>query len=575
MNTFLNDMFQSQELQALDEWSRRFWRVNPNQIKTQFAQQGYEEKGHGHIEYIISNVGELLEKYFQLLETQNQKMNLIGRKQPGFKISLRAGFEKILILFYVSAHLHDIGMGFPGIFKSMSGYLKEKGQNPQHIGAIIHEYHHYASFIVMLEMSLPEAINATSSQRPYLSNLALKNNKKLTKLYKELRLFLENIHTKHFEDFEDSIKDFKEFLILLGILSLLHKEIDMNYVRSILRKFQDVNMNSVDIFNKWWCYFERGRAWTEKLHQRFQRVESTDLPDISDHELLISRKGAILDLCLVEALLQYGDKTDITIARLTRKPIGYDKLPIEDFIEDISYDDKIGYINTNIAQRVISEWARYRACCFLPVILVNVETRDAQNGKKSGSHELFIVIHYLRFKGDESVFKYIRYNDEKDFFDLKFLEAIRFHLPVVVDWFKKKCEKIDDKLENSVFPITFKKEEHRIDTNERLKEAIDLEKPDPYFKRLKLPDSMTKSLETDVKIGVYNLARAYVKAKFDYRKIFPFTQLNKDAIKKNTKIKKKKKENESQKVFMESCDLTVPASFEVMAVLNLFSEGEE
>lgn len=579
MNTFLDDLFEhrSEDIQSkdpkiealeeLDKWSQDFWRVDPEKLKIQFAQQGYEDKGHGHIEQIISNVGELLENYFEVLSQLNEF--------PGNeKKKLKEGFKLNLILFYAAVHLHDIGMRFPGIFKALSGYVDGKGRNPLHIGEIIHNYHHYASFIILMEMSRPEAIDIDDiKEKPYLSNIrGIKEINTAVDNINKLNAKLKGIHYSYFRKF---FKDFGEFKILLAILCLLHKEVNIDYVNNITRKFKDGKTGTINIFNKWWSYFERAQAWTDKMYQRFSRDGTVNLPACSDHELLMQndetdRMPGILDPALVEALLQYGDKTEITIARLARIPIGYkqesfSESPLKDFRNDTKYDNQEGYICTNIAQRVISDFARARACRFITVPLITVEKIKKEQSKET-KPELNIVIHYLRFDGDDDVFRWIRFHNEKDFFDLGFLRAIRFHIPVIIHLLENEDKASKQYKKNPVFALTFKKEDHSIMNEGDLKNLFCI-----------FPTNPGKDSFPDTKKGLILLRYTRNKDKengINSRQSFPYTRENRMIIDKYSQLLIKHKEKDSQKVFHETCDMTVPASFEIMAVLNLFTEEE-
>jgi hypothetical protein len=554
METFFDYMLREpepelQSLRFLDEWSCGFWELDSQNIKLQFAQQGYEEKGYGHINQIIANVRELLGKYFEEIYQSNEKI-----EEKVFLNIMEKGFKANLILFYVAAHLHDIGIGFPGIFEALSDYIKEKGQNPLHIGEVIHDYHQYASFIILVEISCMESFdNETIKKRPYLKNLSEigKTSKTAAKPIEHLKTLdnnLKDIYNKYFDGF---FKEFTDFKVILAILCLLHKEIDHDYVHNILRKFKKDDANLMAVFNKWWSYFERTKLWTEKIYRRFSRDNSNKLPDCSDAELLKDQSDQRIDLSLVEALLQYGDKTEITIARLTREPIGYKKIPLEDFLKDTKHDDKKGYICTDMSQRVISDFARFRACRFIPVPLIKVEKSYETTGPG-----LNIVIHYLRFTGDDDIFKLIRYHNEKDFFDLSFLRVIRFHIPTII----KFCS---SRINNPILTLTFKKDEHSIRDEENLKGYI---------------ESVKEILQKEDVNNQLCIDKLETQASLNNRHIFPYTQQNRQAIEKFSQTilnpELRNKEKRFKKVFYETCDLEVPASFEVMAVLNLFM-GEE
>lgn len=517
MHTYLNTFFKDERFESLKklaDWSEVFWVVDPEpaKIRSQNAQQGYEEKGLGHIDRIISNVGEFLESYFDAL----YKVNKSGDDdKEAFLCQMHEVFEKNLVLFYTAAHLHDIGMRFPGIFKALSDFVKDKGQNPLHIGGLVHQYHHYASFIILMEMCcLKEFTKIEMKTRPYLANIIdERNNKKNQPVLiclDKLNINLKNIHSKFSEKTSLELP-FKEFKVILAILCLLHKDTDEKTLQNILRKFRDGGDNLIEIFNKWWSYFERSKSWTDKVFERFSREKTNELPECDDAELIIAESTkekappskSIIDLALVEALLQYGDKTEISIARLARIPLAekgsppINEMPLKMFIDDTKYDGRKGYINTKMAQRVISDHARARACCFIPVALVTVEKKVNKKKYQSPEEaELNTVIHYLRFPGDENILKYIRYQNEKDFYDLGFFRVMRFHLPSVIYHSSYALRR------NPVFSLKFKKKGHHIGDRaslESLFKVFPIEITDGY-EIIKLLKSLSRTLKETVKL---------------------------------------------------------------------------
>ena len=78
-------------------------------------------------------------------------------------------------MFYIAAHLHDIGMNFAGIYKALSDLVAAGGDSALHIGEIIHKYHHYSSFIVLLELNYFDENKKAEAESigdcPYLLNL--------------------------------------------------------------------------------------------------------------------------------------------------------------------------------------------------------------------------------------------------------------------------------------------------------------------------------------------------------------------------------------------------------------------
>ena len=147
MNRFLERLYKEPQLKELKDWGDEFWRSYAEKKAENFAQQGYEDKGCGHIERIISNVGELLENYCQILYRLNHAKddsNPIFNSEKEFEENFTDHLEPNLVMFYTATILHDIGMNFPGIFKALEKVIANVGESALHIGEIIHNYHHYS-----------------------------------------------------------------------------------------------------------------------------------------------------------------------------------------------------------------------------------------------------------------------------------------------------------------------------------------------------------------------------------------------------------------------------------------------
>lgn len=606
----------------LEDWGKNFWKVeeDEDELSAIFAQRGYEEKGLGHIKRIISNVGELLEGYFGLLD-DIQKSSSLGRG-----VDIEEFIKKLapnLILFYLVAHLHDIGMRFAPIYEALKPLVDSGGDSALHIGEIIHDYHHYSSMIVLLELGHiepKEDVTAEDllSNTIYLKNLPAKEKvvstvgtpTTLVELLLRLREILQQVFCiitgeKQTPDEEK----FYEFFVLMGVLCLFHKKVNDDYIQSILQKYKDDGKETIEVFNTWWDYFQRAGKWTKKV-----LMEPPDFTDsiewegkekyfpgsnqIScDYEIKYNGKERLeapLDPHFVEALLQYGDKTEITIARLARSilPGQKDKgKPLHKFIDDLSYDNKKGFICTDMAQRKISPYARYRACRFIPVPLVEVKKSETEQSDDSKVHSLDVIIHYFRFKNDEQVFRMLRYFNEKDFYDLDFLDVIKVHLSVLLLDISPVKE-----MKRPFIDIVFRKQEHSSDTSRRIMRFFYLysnykteEKKTDEEEKTEL-DSFGNTARNliikvlgfaDTKAGYSKISKAMVeedKKNINSRDRFPYTRQNQEAVIKFSwpiRDPEARKKNEGKKTTLfETGDMIIPTSFETLAVLNLFREEE-
>ena len=283
MNKFLNHFFykdkENEVLNELRDWSKGFWKIDSENVPAIFAQRGYEDKGYGHIERIISNVGELLEKYCEILSRLNNPGT--EKKYSGkFKEKFIDQLGPNLILFYIAAHIHDIGMNFAGIYEALSDLVAAGGDSALHIGEIIHNYHHYSSFIVLLELNYfdekKKDENESIEDCPYLLNLHPDDRKRKIDDLKRLKVILKNIYETHFKgQFENDIKSEKDFFVMIAILCLLHKEVNPDYVQSIIRKFRDERQETVRLFNKWWDKLNRANEWTKKLKERLPEIKTS------------------------------------------------------------------------------------------------------------------------------------------------------------------------------------------------------------------------------------------------------------------------------------------------------------
>lgn len=472
MNKLLKEQFGKSELNDLEVWSKKLWEKYSQDRASNFAQQGYEDKGWGHIERIVSNVLDLLENYPVLYYGNDAEEKSII---DDFFIHIEPNWT----MFLAATYLHDIGMCFPGIFKALENVVSKNGESALHISEIIHKYHHYGSFILLLELNNIPEISEESKETltgdehkgieencPYLVNIPKKNMYRNIEALIGLRKALTPLYEKYFD--KKKI-DEKEFRVILAILCLLHREIDLNYVQSILRSFQKSNPNheeTIRYFNKWWDFFNRARQRTESfdlnwLQKKLEGSKPTEeifpeLIDITEKEnkKKISHRSK-LSLLFVEALLQYGDKTDITIARLARKPLNDtgNPIPLKSFLDDIQWDNRKGGICTDMAKKVLSDFARFRACRFIPLFMVSVKN----TGEKTKTPGLDVVMHYFRFPNDKDVFPLLRFHNESDFYDLKFLDVIRIHIPLLL-WHSNFISN-ENSLKCSIIEIKFIKEE--------------------------------------------------------------------------------------------------------------------
>lgn len=591
MNDFLDYLYEKEELKNFHYWGSQFWKSYAAKRESNFAQQGYEDKGCGHIKRIISNAGDLLQNY----------CNCVMDKKPGKDVetTFRDHLEPNLIMFFTAVYLHDIGMNFPGIFEALKEVLSSKGEGALHISEIIHNYHHYGSFIVLLELNNIEINVKEKTGKPVEDNTFERivekfNNEEIANLddiFKEIEISVEecpylrnipgNILDRNKRDlvkFKACLKEIykkyfsnanfndKEFFIILAILCLLHQEVNPDDIQSILRKFRPYHDETVRFFDKWWAFFNRAREWTVSAARWLPTKLDSSNKDIFPELITVKKdnggKKSKLDLLLVEALLQYGDKTEITIARLSRNPrdcgVGKEEndnssfIPLENFKNDIKWDNKKGFMCTNMAKRIISNFARFRACRFIPLFLVKVDPDAGTDPPR-----LDIVLHYFRFSNDKEVFPILRYHNEKDFYDLKFLEIIRVHIPVLLCYVQEGIKS------NQLLDIKFSK----------------MEEPFPIAGLSEERENMLSPFP-DTRAGI-KIIRDTIKESGDNvpsEDLFPYTSQNREAIfafsQSILNPEAKHKTLGRKEVFYESCDLLVPSSFELMAVLNLFMEEE-
>lgn len=653
MNRFLDEKFFTEKkhsLQLLDIWSRLFWRMEEDKLPAIFAQRGYEDKGYGHIERIISNVGELLEKYSDVL----CKINGDGSNKKAIQNEFVKKLKSTIILFYAAAHVHDIGMNFSGIYDALKDLVKTGGDNALHVGQIIHDYHHYTSFIILMDLEhlkpleeTEETKNSENEQDTYAGCAFLKKISEIDKDSKFQQLFslkknLDAIYREHFVPAKDagfSIEDSQDFFILLGILCLRHKEVESDYVRDIICCYDS---KTRERFNKWWDVFKWADEWSRKQKEMISDTDKEE-PRLSDcsRVTLKLEEDLYLDFYLAEAFLLYGDKTEISIARLARRMMvkseqdteyytqletllsseeknnieglknqlgaeaennEHSYLPLTRFTVDSSCDNSRQTICSDMVQRVISSFARYRACRFIPVLLVEPQERESppnnprekknqerespqetpQEEKKSG---LDIVIHYLRFKKDDDIFRILRYHNEKDFYELDFLGTIRLHIPMLLN-FLLKGDQIIIK-ENPFFDIAFRKVEHQFSTiaefleKEKMKTdntGTEAKSSFPNEKISNLINQVT-SFQDTIK-GVIHI-KEYIdnnERKVEEKVRFPYSRQNRESVREFSRAilepEARKKAQGPPKAFFKTADLIVPTSFEILAILNLFRQED-
>lgn len=484
MDNLLGLWCKKKELKQLNACAKRFWETYEKKRDRNFAQQGYEDKGYGHIERIIGNVEELLGNYCDLLYQLNYPEDKAGDNTAPSRKEFEDEFLKILrptlIMFFLAALLHDIGMTIPGIFEALKDVLTVSDDSAQHLSAIVHNYHNYGSFILLLELNHIEIVGKNNTKEyAFLDYIPEKNKNQHIKNLVAFKKFLSGIYKEHFSEAEKNHFEEEEFFVILAIICLVHKEVDIEDVRSILRRFQPGYDKTVKHFNKWWDFFNRAREWTlaaPKWLPQYLKTENKKEKEIFP-ELIPLKKfpEAHLDILLASALLQYGDKTEITIARLTKdlkkKKSGKDEnintpqTNLEKFWFDTQWDNQEGYICTEMAQQVISDFSRFRACRFIPLFLVKTRNHPGTDPPR-----LDVVMHYFRFPTDKDVFTLIRYHDEKDFSDLKFLDVIKVHIPLLIHNFKNKNLKIE---KNILVDINLRRKEYPFPTvDDELKKLV-------------------------------------------------------------------------------------------------------
>ncbi|HLP44534.1 MAG TPA: hypothetical protein VK469_01225 [Candidatus Kapabacteria bacterium] len=565
MNSFLTGLYQISPVNQLAKGMDEFWKYYSKKREENFAQQGYEDKGYGHCERIIANVGELLENYSEILSKLNKETfkSDTSWTEEKFKKQFRDHLEPNLVLFITAAYIHDIGMCFSGIFKALNEVLKSSsGDSAAHINKIIHDYHNYATFIVLLEMNSLALQNfeifRIDKKVPYLENIPENFKEEDIKKLATLKKYLTDIYEYYFSEYNNDPNgritfNKEDFFIILGIICLRHQKVEPHYVQSILRKFTPDQKETVEGFNKWHGLFTRADEWTDLAPAWFPKELKHDTENIYiGPELIPSDKKTVrkLDLLLASALLQYGDKTEITIARLM-KPTQNNKdlTGLEKFWKDTQWDNEKGYICTDMAPQVISSYARFRACRFIPLFLVKVKQNDCAKPAA-----LDVMMHYFRFPNDKDVFPLIRYHNEKDFQDLKFLDVLKFHLPVLLRYSNFEDEK----------------KEKWIEINQRLE--INLKRKEYSFPTI--DNELSENMMEKIREGI-----TFLKGKLDspgnkwLEDRFPYTPQNREAVYEfSQSILKPGIKN--KELFFKSSGLTIPSSFELMAILNLFLQEE-
>jgi hypothetical protein len=573
INHELHPFLQTEQYLQLEEWSRDFWQSYSEQISFSSSQRGFEDKGYGHIEKIIANAADLISCYCQ------QALNPSVQKIPD---ELRLN----ILLFSIVAHLHDMGMAFPSIFKSLAEIGSGNAHSAIHLSEIIHDYHHYASFIVLLEithLSIDPKDIYDPCDYPYFGNIPSNEFQNIFPQIQALKVSLTKLHEELFRE----IFEITDYFVILAILCLPHKEVNMDYLGGVIGAFQKRYPALISSFHEWWNRISRAMDWTvraeQKIAQAPRRLMNEEYRNLDERVGICSSSEAFglkcnndsqlpsLDLLLVEALLQYGDKTDITSARLARTP----EL-LKEFIARTEYDGMTGGICVNVAQRVVSNFARFRACRFLPVLLVTVQPdTNGENIRSGYDHKMQIIIHYQHYRHDDEIFKLIRYHNEKDFYDLRFLQVIKIHLPIILE----KC--LQEQTEVHLIDIGFKRADHSfsdeillglhsgdaINENNVESNLADASSHQSHMILMKL-DNMTKQ-------ALYLIAKRIAEDRnrhVSMQDMFPYTPRNRVAIRQfsPTAIGRNSEEHGAKQVFYETPDMLIPYNFEALAILNLF-----
>ncbi|MBU1950356.1 MAG: hypothetical protein KJ927_16695, partial [Candidatus Eisenbacteria bacterium] len=200
----------------LANWSLNLWSdsdITPKDIQL-YALQGFEQKGYGHITQILDNISRLLEVY--------KNDSVLDPSKKTFISILEGNIQ----LCFLATHLHDIGMRYPGIFEHLSPLVSKDNPIPLHIGELVHRYHHYVSFIILMEIGKKaDNSNIPWNEHSYIKNLLKKEDNNCDSLpdsiiqLDKLLEILKNIHNKHFNKLT-----LVDFISLLALLCLYHKE---------------------------------------------------------------------------------------------------------------------------------------------------------------------------------------------------------------------------------------------------------------------------------------------------------------------------------------------------------------
>lgn len=535
----------------LEDWSKELWKSveSSTSKELRFIQQGYEQKGIEHIQQIIENVDLLLVEY-----CRNEPYGEQGwfprshEKEKQVADLLKPNLQ----LFHVVAHLHDIGMVFPGIFKPLSDLVPTGGREPLHIGEIVHRSHHYATFIIMMELFWAPMDNSKPSNdswmnsTKYLKHLVRRNGGDIVHSLSKLSKVLEGMRAESFKSMERD-----EFLPLLALLCLYHKEHDAATLDSIVRHLEPNApleghgwQGLLSSLRKWQAQFDRARTWQENAI-RWHREQHNVLARASDYELR-EIGGRMIDILLVEALLQYGDKTDISVTRLHRSASG--DSPLKSFLRAIENDEREGHLCTEIARNVLSPFARYRASRFLSVL--SVKPRRAKPDRVD------VVIHYWKPEElDDDTFRLIRHHSERDFVDLGFLDVVRFHFPMLIHEFHLRNRK-GIRSEPPVLELRFLYGvDNKVSPRTRMQE--------PEEEAVSLVEAKSREVRERHK-GISTS--------------FPFTSENKRALRSYSPSPRHRMSSNRpptpEKAFYETPDYLIPGSFEILAILNVFLDLE-
>ncbi len=333
-------------------------------------------------------------------------------------------------IMFAAAILHDVGKSLPCGHPSID---KKKIYEDAFVLKNLEDAHHVISFIVLKNLvdkkPLENLINENKIQKKGGSQLL----GLITGFQKEMEI-------------SGSKEDWGKYLQCAAWISLRHKTLNeklLHIFKPVLKDYLEKDSKPVDDET----YEKEALNFFGKEIKYNKEIETLNSEFLKNNR----ERGGPDRFSILSALLQLGDKLDITKARIRE-----DRLYLEVLLDDLVEKEFLQQINiqkqNQIGPQSLAKWYQY-------YYVNKIEIKKKSGDNKAG---IDITIHYIYPECIKDDFLFIRSQLEKDFEDLGILSTLESAL---------QEEKKDEE-----YRVTILRSENRTDPNEKPQRFIGLQR---------------------------------------------------------------------------------------------------